>query len=218
MPKKARLKIALVAILLIACGTIAVYVFHANPLAKVSSETWSLDKLLVGMGVEVLPSSTSQVEVLLQDLNGADVNISDFRGKIVFLNFWATWCPTCVAEMPAMEKLHQTLKNKDFALVTVSLQESAAEVKRFFKQNQLTFTALLDSIGKTVPGFGIRAIPTTLILDKTGRIVGRVIGPREWDSRESIAMFKQLIDEHSADSKESRSMQQRLPFMARVKT
>jgi len=197
---------ALAAILLIACGTIAVFVFHANPLAKASPENRSLDKLLVDMGVEVLPSSTSRVEVLLQNLNGADVNISDFRGKIVFLNFWASWCSTCVAEMPAMEKLHQKLKNEDFALVTVSIQESAAAVKRFFKQNQLTFTALLDSNGKTVPGFGIRAIPTTLILDKSGRIVGRAMGARQWDSRESIAMFKQLIDEPLADSKEGRSM------------
>ena len=152
------------------------------------------------------PSSTSQVEVLLQDLNGADVNISDFRGKIVFLNFWATWCPTCVVEMPSMEKLHRKLKDKDFALVSISIQDSAAEVKRFFKQNQLTFTALLDSSGKTVPGFGIRAIPTTLILDKTGRIIGRVMGPREWDSRESIAMFEHLVDEPVADSNESHSL------------
>jgi len=206
VPKKTRLKIALVAFLLTACGTIAVLVLHADPRAAASPENRRLDKLLGGMGVEVLPSRMSPVEVLLQNLNGADVNISDFRGKILFLNFWATWCPTCVAEMPAMEKLHQALKNKDFALVTVSIQESAAEVKRFLKQNQLTFTALLDPTGKTVPGFGLRAIPTTLILDKTGRIVGRVMGPRPWDSRESIAMFKQLIDEPLADSKESRSM------------
>jgi hypothetical protein len=79
-------------------------------------------------------------------------------------------------------------------------------VKRFFKQNQLTFAALLDSIGKTVPDFAIRAIPTTLILDKTGRIVGRVMGAREWDSRESIALFDQLIAEPIADSTESHSL------------
>jgi thiol-disulfide isomerase/thioredoxin len=200
MPKKARLKIALSGLVLIACGIIAVFVFDANPLARAIPENRSLDQLLVDMGVEVFPSSTSQVEVLLQDLNGADVNISDFRGKIVFLNFWATWCPTCVVEMPSMEKLHRKLKGKDFALVTISIQDSAAEVKRFFKQNQLTFMALLDSVGKTVPGFAIRAIPTTLILDKSGRIVGRVMGMREWDSRESIAMFEQLINGPLADS------------------
>ena len=206
MRKSLTFKIALIGILLIGCGLIAAFVFDANPLAKAKPESRSLDQLLVDMGVEIFPNSTSQVEISLQDLNGADVNLSDFRGKIVFLNFWATWCPTCVIEMPSMEKLHLKLKDKDFALVSISIQDSAAEVQRFFKQNKLTFTALLDSIGKTVPGFGIRAIPTTLILDKTGRIVGRVIGPREWDSRESMAMFENLIERPSADSTEDRSL------------
>jgi peroxiredoxin len=193
-------KIAFIGILLIGCGFIAAFVFDVNPLAGTKPENRSIDQLLVDMGVEIIPLGTSQVEVQLQDLNGADVNISDFRGKIVFLNFWATWCPTCVVEMPSMEKLHRKLKDIDFALVTVSIQDSATEVKRFFKQNKLTFTALLDSSGKTVPGFGIRAIPTTLILDKTGRIIGRVMGPREWDSRESLAMFELLVAEPLADS------------------
>ena len=206
MRKSLTFKIALIGILLIGCGLIAAFVFDANPLAKAKPENRNLDQLFVDMGVEIFPNSTSQVEIRLQDLSGADVNISDFRGKIVFLNFWATWCPTCVVEMPSMEKLHLKLKDKDFALVYISIQDSAAEVQRFFKQNKLTFTALLDSIGKTVPGFGIRAIPTTLILDKTGRIVGRVMGPREWDSRESIAMFENLIERPSADSAEDRSL------------
>lgn len=200
MPKSIRLKIALICIVLIGCGFIAAFVFDANPPAKAKPESRSLDQLLVDMGVEIFPSSTSQVEVRLQDLNGADVNISDFRGKIVFLNFWATWCPTCVVEMPSMEKLHRKLKDKDFAMVSISIQDSAAEVKRFFKQNKLTFAALLDSTGKTVPGFAIRAIPTTLILDKTGRIAGRILGPREWDGRESIAMFEHLINKYEATS------------------
>ena len=205
MPKNLQLKIGLVCLGLIGCGFIAALVFDVNPLARPKPESRTLDQLLVDMGVEIFPSSSSQVEVRLPDLNGAQVNLTDFRGKIVFLNFWATWCPTCVIEMPAMEKLHRKLKHKDFAMVSVSLQDSAAEVERFFKQNQLTFTVLLDSFGKTVSDFAIRAIPTTLILDKTGRIVGRVMGAREWDSRESIAMFKQLIDEPLVDPNENRS-------------
>jgi len=200
MPKNIQLKIALGCIGLIGCGFIAAVVFDVNPLAGAKPESRTLDQLLVDMGVEIFPSGSSQVEVRLPDLNGAEVNITDFRGKIVFLNFWATWCPTCVIEMPAMEKLHRKLNHKNFVMVSVSLQDSAAQVKHFFKQNQLTFTALLDSIGKTVPGFGIRAIPTTLLLDKTGRIVGRVMGAREWDSRESVAMFTQLIDQPLVDS------------------
>ena len=199
-------KITLICIVLMGCGFIAAFVLDANPLARAKPESRSLDQLLDDMGVERISNSTSQVEVLLQDLNGADINISDFRGKIVFLNFWATWCPSCVFEMPSMEKLHQKLKDKDFFLVSISIRDSAADVKRFFKQNKLTFTALLDSSGKTVPGFSLRAIPATLILDKTGRIIGRVMGPREWDSRESIAMFEHLANEPAAGPNESHSL------------
>ena len=206
MPKSIRIKIALILTVLIGCGFIAAFVFDAHPLAKAKPENRSLDQLFDDMGVERIPNSTSQVEVRLQDLNGADVNISDFRGKIVFLNFWATWCPSCVFEMPSMEKLHQKLKDKEFAMVSVSIKDTAAEVKHFYKQNKLTFTALLDSSGKTVPGFSIRAIPTTLILDKTGRIIGRVMGPREWDSRKSIAMFEHLTNEPVAGPNESHSL------------
>jgi peroxiredoxin len=93
-----------------------------------------------------------------------------------------------------MEKLHRELKEKDFAMVTISIQESATVVRRFFNRHNLTFTALLDLNGKSVPAFGIRAIPTTLILDKTGRIIGRAMGSRKWDSLESIVMFKRLVE------------------------
>jgi len=199
MHKNITLKIVLACILLLVCGGIAAFVFDVNPLAGAKPEDRSLDQLFDDMGVELFPNSTSPVEVLLEDVNGIEIDISDFRGKIVFLNFWATWCPSCVTEMPSMEKLHRKLKEKNFAMVAVSVQDSAAEVRRFFKQNQLTYTALLDSIGKTVPGFGIRAIPTTLLLDKSGRIFGRIMGPREWDSRESVAMFKQLLAESGAN-------------------
>ena len=199
MRNKSTLKITLICLFLIGCGFLVAIVFDANPLAKAKPENRSLDQLFVDIGVEPNPDRTSRVEIRLQDLAGADVDVSDFRGRVVFLNFWATWCPTCVTEMPSMEKLHRKLMDKDFAVVSISIQDSAAAVKRFFEQNKLSFTALLDSTGKTVPGFGIREIPTTLILDKAGRIIGRVIGPREWDSRESIAMFDRLIDGDDAN-------------------
>jgi thiol-disulfide isomerase/thioredoxin len=141
-----------------------------------------------------VPPAEDPVKINLKDMNGKYTGISDFKGKIVFLNFWTTWCPTCRIEMPSMEKLYQKLKNKDFAMVTINLQESASQVKSFFEEFKLTFTALLDSTGEIGALFGIRAIPTTYILDKSGRIIGQVIGPREWDSKASITLFENLID------------------------
>ena len=176
-------------------GLAAVLFFNEKLLAKTDSR--GMERLFSNMSVIKVPPTKDPVRINLKDLNGNNISLSDFNGKIVFLNFWTTWCPTCRIEMPSMEKLHQKLKNNDFAMVTINLQESASQVKAFFKEFKLTFTALMDSNGEVGASFGIRAIPTTYILDKTGRIIGLVNGPREWDSKEAIALFENLIDNDS---------------------
>jgi peroxiredoxin len=191
---KKNVKIALICALLLGSGVAALWVWDGNPLAWTQPGRRDVEQLFEKMGVVRVPPGTHDVDVRLQDVNGADVGLSDFRGKIVFLNFWATWCPTCVMEMPAMEKLHQKLRKKDFAVVTVSLQDSAERIKAFFDKNKLTFTALMDPTGEIGARFGLRVIPTTIIIDKTGRALGIVLGPREWDSRESVSLFEQLAD------------------------
>ncbi|MBW2583880.1 MAG: TlpA family protein disulfide reductase [Deltaproteobacteria bacterium] len=176
---------------LIFSGFTALLLFDVELLAKTDSR--GMDRLFGIVGVIKVPPAEDPVRINLKDMNGNNI-LSDFKGKIVFLNFWTTWCPTCRIEMPSMEKLHQKLKNEDFAMVTINLQESASQVKAFFKEFKLTFTALLDSTGEVGASFGIRAIPTTYILDKTGRIIGLVSGPREWDSKAAIALFENLMD------------------------
>jgi len=178
-------------IAMIISGSVAVPFFKADLSAKTDSR--GMDRLFSIVGVIKVPPAEDPVKINLKDMNGKNTSLSDFKGKIVFLNFWTTWCPTCRIEMPSMEKLHQKLKNKDFAMVTINLQESASQVKSFFKEFKLTFTALLDPAGEVSASFGIRSIPTTYILDKTGRIIGLVSGPREWDSKAAIALFENLI-------------------------
>jgi peroxiredoxin len=192
---KKNIKIALICVLLIGTGLAIFFVLDANPPAGAKPAGRDVDRLFEKMEVVRVRHSPNAVDVRLPDLNGLSVGLSDFRGKIVFLNFWATWCPTCVAEMPAMEKLHRKLRNKDFAMVTISIQDSAPRVKDFLRKNNLTFTALLDSSGESGAGFGLRVIPTTIILDKTGQMIGMALGPREWDSRESITLFEYLAAE-----------------------
>jgi len=183
----------LLLLLIIACsGLGAILIYNAELSAKTDSQ--GMDRLFNIVGVIKVPPAKDPVAINLKDVDGKNVSISDFKGNIVFLNFWTTWCPTCRIEMPSMEKLHQKLKNKDFAMVTINLQESASQVKSFFEEFKLTFTALLDPTGEIGALFGIRAIPTTYILDKTGKIIGMVNGPREWDSKASITLFENLID------------------------
>jgi len=147
------------------------------------------------MGITQLDPVPIPVEVTLQDLNGKQVNLSYLKGKVLFLNFWATWCPPCREEMPAMQKLHNRLKDRDFLMVAIDLQEPASQVKKYLKEYQFTFMSLLDSKAEVGLLFGIRSIPTTLILDKQGMIIGAAIGPRDWASKKSIALFEHLIDQ-----------------------
>ncbi|UCD79215.1 MAG: TlpA family protein disulfide reductase [Desulfobacterales bacterium] len=193
-------KIALIGVLLICTGFIAIYLADINPLAKANQEGGELERLFDNLDVVRVRDNQTPIEIRLPDVNGMSVDLADYRGKIVFLNFWATWCPPCVAEMPSMEKLHQKFRNKDFAMVSISLQDNPAQVKDFFNKNKLTFTALLDSTGEIGAGFGLREIPTTLILDKAGRAIGIVMGPRQWESRKSIKLFEHLTDKYVASS------------------
>jgi len=158
------------------------------------AENRDLERLFKEIGVLQIPPAADPVEIQLKDQNGRLTSLSEFRGKIVFINFWTTWCLACVIEMPSMEKLHQKFKDKDFAMVGINLQESDATVLKFYKENQLTFTTLLDATGDVGAAFRIRGIPTTFILDKNGIIIGKVMGPREWDSRDSFALFEYLTD------------------------
>jgi len=169
-----------------------------DPVAAAGSDEKELAQLFSDMLVIKIPPAGIPVEFELNDADGGPHKLSDFRGKIVFLNFWTTWCPTCRIEMPSMEKLHQQFKNTDFAMVTINLQEPGSRVKEFFKEFKLTFTALMDTRGEVGVMFSINQIPTTYILDKKGRIIGKALGPREWDSRESIALFEHLTNRRAA--------------------
>jgi thiol-disulfide isomerase/thioredoxin len=194
MKKSSIIKVLLLSILLISSGVVAVVIFGNDPLAKSEPGSNQIDRLMDGMGVIGYPLNTDLLEARLPNTAGRHVRLNDFRGKIVFLNFWTTWCPSCRTEMPSMEKLHRKLFGKDFVMVTINIKESAGQVKKFFEEYKLTFTALLDTTGEISTGFGIRGIPTTFILDKSGTIIGSITGPREWDSKKSVAMFEDLAD------------------------
>jgi thiol-disulfide isomerase/thioredoxin len=158
------------------------------------TENRELERLFSDIGVLQISPDSDPLEIRLSDPTGRPVSLSEFRGKIVFINFWTTWCLACVIEMPSMEKLHQRFKDKDFVMVAINLQESAERVKQFYKEHQLTFTTLLDITGDVGAALSINAIPTTFILDKNGRIIGKALGPREWESKKSIALFEYLTD------------------------
>jgi len=189
-------------IALLFSGFVALFLFDAETLA--GTDSGELDRLFSDMGV-IKSANALPVEVSLMDMNGRPVRISDYRGRIVFLNFWTTWCFDCRIEMPHMEKLHQRFKDKEFAMVTINLQESPAQVKQFFKDFKLTFTALLDSDGEVGAHFRITSIPTSFILDREGIIIGKVMGPRKWGDERAFALFEHLTKSSVATTSKFRS-------------
>jgi thiol-disulfide isomerase/thioredoxin len=106
----------------------------------------------------------------LVDLEGNEVTLSDFRGKTVFLNFWATWCPPCRAEMPEIEAVYQEYKNKDVVVIGVDIRETKAEVLQFVQQGGYTWTFVLDTSGEVTVNYQITAIPTSFFIDGDGII------------------------------------------------
>jgi peroxiredoxin len=127
------------------------------------------------------------------DLEGRKVSLSDFRGKVVLVNIWATWCPPCRDEMPSMQKLYERFKGKNFEILAVSIDGNAHEaVAPFVQKLHLTFPVLLDPKGKTEGLYRITGVPESFIVDREGILVNKVIGPMDWSSPQVFTFFEQL--------------------------
>lgn len=128
--------------------------------------------------VEANPSAikTKAIDFKLKDLNGKELSLSDLKGKKVFLNFWATWCPPCKAEMPEIEKLYQETKDSDLVIVAVEIGEPLDTVKPFIDKNKYNFKVLLDPDQSVASKYGIASIPTSYFIDVDGNIVSKIVG------------------------------------------
>jgi len=167
---------------------------QSDSVTSSETDTAAFVKEFSSLGISPVPELKPPTDVALLDMKGNYVRLSDFKGKIVFLNFWATWCPQCVVEMPDMEKLYKGLKDKDFIMLAVDVKESHSTVKKFMDKKKFTFNVLLDEKGKMGDAFGVRAIPTTYILNKQGLLIGRAMGSRDWNNRASNTLFRALIE------------------------
>ena len=174
----------------------AVYFFYPKgwEVFTPASNEQKLTRLFRRMGLIPYTDITGPDEIQFIDFSGRPVRLTDFKGKIVLLNFWATWCPDCVKEMPAMQKLHLKLKGKDFVMAAVNMKESRVRVQAFYKKHQLTFAGFLDLSGKAASRMAVRAIPTTFILDRDGAVLAMGAGSRPWDSRQAVELIEYLID------------------------
>lgn len=133
-------------------------------------------------------------DIALPGLDGRTVRLKDYRGKVVFLNIWATWCPTCRDEMPSMEKLYQELKGEPFEILAVSIDKGGARaVTPFMKAFNLSFPILLDPEGTIGRPYGVTGVPESFIINKEGFIERIVIGPIDWAEPTIVRFFRTLI-------------------------
>ena len=132
----------------------------------------------------------------LPDLDGKPHTLSDYRGKVVLVNFWATWCPPCRREMPSMERLSQRLKDQPFVILAINQQEDPEQVFVFTGQldPSPTFPILFERNSKVANAWGVLGLPASFIVNKQGRVVYRAMGGREFDHPEIERAIRKLLD------------------------
>ena len=129
----------------------------------------------------------------LPDLGGRQHTLDSYRGQVVLVNFWASWCPPCLAEMPSMQRLATALQDRPFRLLAVNVRESSSKVWKFKKLMNVTFTTLLDSKGEASQAWDIEIYPTSYLIDADGRMRYVAYGPVDWDSDEIIRRIEALL-------------------------
>ncbi|MCF6266999.1 MAG: TlpA family protein disulfide reductase [Desulfuromusa sp.] len=167
-------RLALIIVLLVLAGG-AVYIYTNMP------ETVSI------VAGDIAP------DFQLEDLDGNLVSLSSLRGKVVMVNFWATWCPPCIEEMPSMERLNEAMAGDDFVMLAINTESTGRTVvPAFLKKTPYTFPILYDDKAVVQQLYGVYKFPESYIIRKDGTIDQKVIGPLDWSRIKVIAYFKSL--------------------------
>jgi peroxiredoxin len=146
-------------------------------------------------GNKIIASGDRAPEFRLQKSDAGSVSLADLRGKVVMVHFWATWCPPCVEELPTLDKLYNSTLGKDFEMLAVSVDEGGAgAVTPFIQKNGLNLPVLYDPGGEVATLYGTYKFPETYILDRTGVVRYKAIGPRDWTKPANIQVLKKIIE------------------------
>jgi len=177
----------------IALILIVVAIFVTNGYTKETAKTNPQDSSQNKISVAIDVSKGEEaMNFTLTDLEGNKVSLKDFRGKNVYLNFWATWCPPCRSEMPEIEKVYQQYKDKGLVVLAVDLGEDKDTVKNFIKDNKYNFRVLLDSDQSVASKYNISSIPVSYFIGKDGKIVAKKVGALQEEEMQSY--IKELMD------------------------
>ncbi len=177
MPALSRMSACLIALIVLLGGKSA---FAADP--------------FVGMDVKTPRTRIEAPAFTLPDIDGQQVRLSDFKGKVVLLNFWATWCAPCLEEMPDMQLLWEKSREEGFVILAVAADRGSKEqVVAFAQELALTFPVLLDPDGNVRNRYEVAALPMSYLIGRDGKISGRVIGSKAWASQEAFTLIDHLL-------------------------
>lgn len=148
----------------------------------------------VALKMSRLPVGSTAAPFELTTLEGKVVKSSEFAGKVVLVNFWATWCGPCKEEMPSLARLQKQLDPAQFTLLTITTDLQRQGIAHFLTQLGISLPVLFDEDQDVSRSFMVRGLPTTIVIAKDGALAGRAVGPRTWDSPEAVAMIRQVME------------------------
>lgn len=143
---------------------------------------WGIYAVAAGNNIRPLKNILPAPSFALADLDGNIQHLKDYRGKIVAVNFWASWCPPCRKELPSMQRTYDAFKNKDFVILAINVGEKWDTVAPFLDNLSIKFPVLFDSKSKIIEQWKVLGLPSTFILDRKGNITHRFNGGRDWNN------------------------------------
>lgn len=161
-----------------------------------AGSSYSLDKAhLKAIGIQELKQEAP--DFTIKDTDGKVMSLKDFRGKVVILHFWATWCKPCKEEFPLFEKMYQRFKDNDIVFLPIAIDAKATQedIDAFAKGLGARFLVYLAKPGNVPDRYWTWGVPVTYFLDRNGWIIGRAIGPRKWDSQEIVSLIQGLLSD-----------------------
>jgi thiol-disulfide isomerase/thioredoxin len=145
--------------------------------------------------LEAMSPAHGAPPLMLKDLQGIPYQSSELKGKTMLINFWATWCPPCIEEMPSLIRLNEEMGRNGLVVLAVNVEEHKRRVSKIAARLKLTFPVLLDSKRVVADAWDVRVFPSSFLVDAQGRLRYRAIGPVAWDSEEVSSIVRQLLQE-----------------------
>jgi peroxiredoxin len=155
----------------------------------------TLTELLQALNLSAYPSGLWPPPFTGQTVTGQAVSLADFQGRVVLVNFWASWCVECRPEMPLFERLHQDFTAQGLTVLGINFREGAPRIEQYARELDLTFPLVLDPQGEISRAYGVIGLPTTFLVGRDGRPVALAIGARAWGSAEARALIQALLAE-----------------------